>query len=212
MSMWFPRNGKFGQSLETLCQKQEWLHVKRRCRQCALISDFLLLASLSIREEAAVTTNWIKDRPEGTKLQNLPLATMTGPVLSSLLRNLTADVQYAIEKGESLGPGQQLILHGNPSAFAAKFSPHMAVLRRHFCRICSLSAVCCFRAPSLATLISLRPAVNPLLGYSCGNPFKSSWREGLSCSPIQLSSIPHLIRARGQWLCSGKKILDVSLS
>ena len=52
-----------------------------RCRQCALISDFLYLASLSIREEAAVTTNWIKDRPEGMKLQNLKLATMTGPVV-----------------------------------------------------------------------------------------------------------------------------------
>ena len=88
-----------------------------RYRQCALISDFLYLASLSIREEAAATTNWIKDRPEGMKLQNLTLASMTGPVLSSLLRNLTADVQYAIEKGESLGPGQQWILHGNPSAY-----------------------------------------------------------------------------------------------
>ena len=63
-----------------------------RYRQCALISDVLHLASLSIREEAAVTTNWIKDRPEGMKLQNLK-ATMTGPVLSSLPRNLTADVQ-----------------------------------------------------------------------------------------------------------------------
>ena len=63
-----------------------------RYRQCALISDVLHLASLSKREEAAVTTNWIKDRPEGMKLQNLK-ATMTGPVLSSLPRNLTADVQ-----------------------------------------------------------------------------------------------------------------------
>ena len=44
----------------------------------ALISDFLDLAILSIREEAALATNWIKDRPEGLKLQNLALATMTG--------------------------------------------------------------------------------------------------------------------------------------
>ena len=34
-------------------------------RQHALISDFLDLAHLSIQEEAALATNWIKDRPEG---------------------------------------------------------------------------------------------------------------------------------------------------
>ena len=98
-------------------------------RPYALISDFLDLAHLS---EAALATKWIKDRPEGLKLQNLALATMTGPVLSSLPRNLTADVQYAFNKCESFGPGQQLILQGNPSALARDFSPHLAVLRRHF--------------------------------------------------------------------------------
>ena len=65
-------------------------------RQYVLISDFLDLARLSIQEEAAFATNWIKDRPEGLKLQNLALATMTGPALSNLQRKLTADVQYAI--------------------------------------------------------------------------------------------------------------------
>ena len=45
---------------------------------------------------------------------------------------MTADVQHAINKCESLGSGKQLILHGNPSAIAKDFSPHMAVLRRHF--------------------------------------------------------------------------------
>ena len=36
---------------------------------------------------------------------------------------------------------------------------------------CALSsAVCCFRAPSVAILTSLRPAVNPLLGCSSGKP------------------------------------------
>ena len=74
-------------------------------RQYALISDFLDLAHLSIREEAALATNWIEDRPEGLKLQNLALATMTGPVVRSLPRNLTADVQYAINKCESLAQG-----------------------------------------------------------------------------------------------------------
>ena len=37
-------------------------------RQFALISDFLDLANLSIRKEAALATNWIKDRLEGLKL------------------------------------------------------------------------------------------------------------------------------------------------
>ena len=76
-------------------------------RQYASISYFLELAHLSIQEEAALPTDWIKGPPEGLKLQNLALATMAGPVLSSLPRNLTADVQYAIDKYESLGPGQQ---------------------------------------------------------------------------------------------------------
>ena len=46
-------------------------------RQSALISDFLDLSHLSTREEATLATNWIKDRPEGMKLQNLALATIT---------------------------------------------------------------------------------------------------------------------------------------
>ena len=72
-------------------------------RQHALISDFLDLANLSIREEAALATDWIKDRPEGLKLQNLAVATMTGPAMSSLPENMTADVRYANNKYESLG-------------------------------------------------------------------------------------------------------------
>ena len=101
-------------------------------RQHALISDFLDLANLSVQEEAALATNWIKDRPEGLKLQNLALATRTGRSTGSLPESLTADVHYAINKCESLGSGRQLILHGNPSAIARDFSPYMAVLRRHF--------------------------------------------------------------------------------
>ena len=99
----------------------------------ALISDFLDLATLSVQEEPALATNWIDLRLEGLKLQSLALATMTGLVLSSLPRNLTADVQHAVDKCESLIPGQQLILHWNPSAIAANFSPHKTmILRRHF--------------------------------------------------------------------------------
>ena len=110
-------------------------------RQHALISDFLDPANLSTQEEAALATNWINDRPEGLKLQNLALATMAGPVMSSLPKNLTADVHYAVNKCESLDPGQQLIPHGNPSAIAAKISPHMAVRRCHV--LPNLHLQCC---------------------------------------------------------------------
>ena len=73
---------------------------------------------MSIREEAAVATNWVKDRPEGLILQNLALTSMTGPAVRSFRKNITADVQYARNKCESVGSGKQLILHGNPSAIA----------------------------------------------------------------------------------------------
>ena len=52
---------------------------------------------------------------------------MTGPAVRSLPKKLTADVQYAVGKCESLGSGQQLILHGNSSALAGSFSPQMAL-------------------------------------------------------------------------------------
>ena len=152
------------------------LHVKSKSdssssTQCALISDFLDLAHLSKQEEAALATNWIKDRPDGLKQQNLTLASRMGRSTGSLPEHLTADVHCAINKVESFGSGKQLIiLHGNPSVIARDFSLHMAVLRRHFCRMCTSSAVCYFRAPSVTILTSLQPAVNPLPGCSCGKP------------------------------------------
>ena len=47
-----------------------------------------------------------------------------------------------------------------------------------FCRICTSSAVCCLRAPSVAILTPLRPAVHPLLGCSSGKPIQDQlvWR------------------------------------
>ena len=149
----------------------------------AWISDFLDLANLSVQEEAALATNWIDDRPEGLKLQNLALATMAGPVMSSSPINLTADVQHAINKCESSGPAQQLILHGNSSAIAATFSHHMAILRRFFFyRICISSAACCFRASSVAILTSLQPAVNLLPGCSSGKPVQRPF--GVRVCPV----------------------------
>ena len=156
-------------------------------RQYALITDFLDLARLTIREEAPQATNWIKDRPEGLKLQNLALATMTGPVLRSLPKKLTADVQYASEKWKSLGSGQQLILHGNSSALAGGFSPHMAVIRRHL--LPNMHFQCCMLLQGTLSgnfdilAASGESAAWALLGKT---PLKTNWREDLSCSTIRL--------------------------
>ena len=149
-------------------------------RQHVLIGEFLDLANLSVQEEAALATNWIDDRLEGLRIQNFASATMAGPVLSSLPKHLTADVQHVMNTCESLGPGQQLILHRNPSAITATFSPHMAILSMtFFCQTCISSAAFYFREPSGAILTSLRPVV----WVSLENPFQTNWREGLSCSP-----------------------------
>ena len=94
-------------------------------RQHALISDFPDIAHLNLQEEAALATNWIKDRPQGLKIQNLALATETDPAMSNLSKN-NSNVQHAMNKCESSSLRKQLILHGNPSEMAEDFSPHMS--------------------------------------------------------------------------------------
>ena len=135
MGEWFLQNGKYAQFLERAkvipAQASQY-------RQYALIFDFLDLANLSIQEEAALATNWIKDRPERLKQQKISLATRTGRATGSFPKNPTADVHYAIHKCESLGSGKQLILHGNPSAIGRDFSPLMAFVRRFFFAECAL--------------------------------------------------------------------------
>ena len=103
MNEWFQRNRKFVQFLESISKAKVVSIQAPQYRQSALISDFLELVNLSRREEAALATNWTKDRPEGLKLQNLALATITGPALRSYPKNMTADVQHAPYKCESLG-------------------------------------------------------------------------------------------------------------
>ena len=112
------------------------------------------------------------------KLQILVLITITGPAIRSYPKNTTANVQHALEKCESLGSRKLLSLHGNPSAIARDFSPHISVFRRHFCRICSLSAVWYYRALSEANLTSLLPAVCPLRGYFSGQPVQDQLAWG----------------------------------
>ena len=154
--------------------------------QYALISDFLDIANLSVQEEAALATNWIKDRPDELKLQNLAVATMTGPAVRSFPENMNADIQHAMNKFEFLGSGKQLILHGNPKAIARDFSAHMAVLRRLF--LPNMHFQCCMLLQGTVGGIfyifaaSGKPTAWVLLKKKT---FKTNWRAGLSCSPTQ---------------------------
>ena len=169
VSEWFQQNGKFVQFLETVYTKAKVTSIRApQHRQYMLISNFPDLAHLSIREEATLANNWSKDRPESLKLQNLALATIPGPASRSYPKNTTEDVKHALDKCESLGSGKQLILQGNPSAIAKDFSRIWPIVDDISYRICNSSAVCCFKAPSVDILTSLRPALNPLLGCSSG--------------------------------------------
>ena len=155
-------------------------------RQFALISEFLDLANLSIREEAALATNWSKDRLEGLYLQNLALATITGKAIRRYPDNVTADVQHACNQCESFGSGKQLILHCNPSAISSDFSTAYVS-----------SSTSCFAEYAIGVLFDITGTLggnfgifaasgeSHYLGTPPENPFKTNWREGLSCSPVQ---------------------------
>ena len=137
------------------------------------------------------------------------MATMTGPVLSSLPRNLTADVQYAINKCESWGPGQQLIFHGNPSALAREFSPYMAVLRRHF--LPNVHFLCCMLLQD-----TLHHDVDIFAASGESNAWVLLWKTrsrsmGVRVCPVaQLDFFSTAFDPREWTMCSGRKARDVS--
>ena len=113
-----------------------------RYRQCTLICDFLDFENWSIREEETLATNWIKDRPEGLKLQNLVLATITGRDIRSYPKNMTTDVQLALKKKmrliglrETMDPSRESI--SNCKGFSHRVCQFFDVIFQ----ICSLSAV-----------------------------------------------------------------------
>ena len=119
-----------------------------------------------LRESASIPTtcNWIDDRFERLKLQNLALA-MEGPVMSSSPKILTADVQHAANKCEG-GLWETIDPSGESTGNCKGFSRIWQSFDVIFCRMCISSAACYFRAPSVAILTSLRPVVNPLPGCS----------------------------------------------
>ena len=167
MSEWFPRNGKSAQSLETA-------YLPGPCP-----------SGVHKRKQ-----HWprigIKDRPEWLKLQNLQLAIRTGRSTDSLPEKLTADVHYAINKmrifgfRETIDPSRESIGH-----LQGMFPRHMAVLRRHL--LPNVHFQCCVLLQD--TLGGDFDTFAPSGEFHClENPLKTNWREGLSCSQIQLLS------------------------
>ena len=140
-------------------------------RQCALISDFLNVAKLSIGEEAALAMNWIKDRPEGLTLQNLALATMTGSSGEQFTEKYDCRCSIRHLTNANLWPqGNQLSLHGNPSAMCSGLahrtcgSPSRSVIAEYAIPVLYDSP----RHPRRQYRHPFRPAVNPLLECSSG--------------------------------------------
>ena len=116
-------------------------------RQYALMSDFLDLANLNIREEAALATNWIKDRPEGLKLHNLALATIQA-WRSAIFRKIGVQMfSMPLTNASLLAQGNKLSFTGIHRQWQRIFSCMWQSFDLNSCRICTSSAVCCFRAP-----------------------------------------------------------------
>ena len=162
VSVWFPQIGKSAQFLH-IKSKSDSISSASASTTCAHQRLRGLCISKSPREQGALATNWIKERPEGLKLQNLALTTKTGPFCKQFTgKSNCRRPLHTINKCETLGSGKQLVLHGNPSAIARDFSPHMAVIRRHF--LPNVHFQCCMslQGTSVTILRSLRPAANPL--------------------------------------------------
>ena len=134
-------------------------------RQHALISDFLDHAKLSIQEKAALATSWIK----GFTLQNLALASMTGPSSTkSIKHNCRCKARYLTNAS--------LWAQGNNRSFTgihrqlqddfveAYDRSSMSFLAEHALPLLYVKAL------SAEILTSLRPVMNLLLGYSSGRP------------------------------------------
>ena len=100
--------------------------------QFALISDFLDLANLSTIEEATLATNWIKDRPEGLKLQNLALSTILQASLTQLSKEYDCRCSARSKQMRATGLRETMDPSRESIRNCKRFSPQIAVLRRFF--------------------------------------------------------------------------------
>ena len=81
------QNDNSEQFLETANPGQGFFKPKRHSIANMRQSVTSWTSLICLQEEAALATNWIKDRSEGLKIQNLGLATMTGPAMSNFTEN-----------------------------------------------------------------------------------------------------------------------------
>ena len=147
----------------------------------------------------------------GSSFRTPALATMTGLTVRCFTNNLTADVQYALNKYEPLGSRQKLFFYWKcictcNGIFSARGSLSTSFLNEYALPMLYGSRL------SEATLTSWQTAVEStawvLLWKTRSGPI------GVRVCPVAQfnSSVLHLTRASGQWLCSGKKIPDLSRS
>ena len=103
------------------------------------------------------------------------------------------------------GIGETNDLHGNRSVMAKSFSPHMAVLRRHF--LPNMQFECCMILQgTLGGNFDIFAASGESTAWVLlWKPVQDQLAWGFVQQPTSTFSTPHLTRVRG-WLCSGKKI------
>ena len=144
----------------------------------AIYADQRLPGSCQFENTRGSSIGHEMDSGPAWKVRNLALTTMTGPAVRSFRKNMTAGVQYALNKCQSLGSGKQLILHGNPSAIArdSTFAECAAWVlydspghsRRQFWHLRCQRWIHC-------------------LGTPLENPFKTKWRDGSVLQPNTVS-------------------------
>ena len=139
---------------------------------------------MSIREEETLGTEWIKDRPEGLKTSEPCIGHYDRPSCTQSTekyhcrcsaRHLQMRV---IEIRETSDPSRESIgkCRGIFSAYGS--SSHVISYR-----ICTSNAVCCFGAPSVEMSTSCGQRRIHSLSTFLEKPFKTNWREGVSCTP-----------------------------
>ena len=115
-----------------------------------------------------------------TKICTTAILHCDRPGCAQFSENMTADVQYAIDKRESLGLGKQLILHGNLSTTAQDFFTAYGRPSTSFSAEYALQ--CCMilkRTLGGNFDIFAVSGESTALSAPLDNPFKTNWREGL---------------------------------
>ena len=133
VNKWFQQNGKSEQFLETVFFQGKG-HFNSSAAVSARCVDERPPGPCQFGHMKGSSTGHVLDQgpTKSVKASEPCIGHHDRPNGEQNTKNMTTDVQYAINKCDSLGSGKHLILHGIPSATAKDLSPHMAVFRRHF--------------------------------------------------------------------------------